>query len=171
MKRLPAPLPRTLTAVALAVPLALVGANATAADEKNPDVIACEGKNEGDPCESTKLVKEGESAERKVVRGVCRPDECCELDYSSGSPPKTNCGPCLACKGGPPEPTPDGEEAQLGGDAEGEPPRVEAGQDPPAQAPKEKGGCSLGSEAPPTWTAALLLLLGLRRERARIKGR
>ena len=130
----------------LALPLVPQSAGA---DEKNPEVEACEGKAEGNPCSFGRPTKgpDGQVA-MKETKGVCRPDECCELDYSKGSSPDTKCGPCLACKAGPPVPTPDaptpkspdgdGGAAGEGGDG------AAAGDSDPPETSPGKRGCSIG---------------------------
>ena len=125
------------------------------AEEKSPEVVACEGKKEGDTCAAMKLVKPegGGELERQPLPGVCSPDECCELDYSKGSPPQSVCGPCLVCKPG--APAADGGDAAEDG-ASVEPPRASAG-DPPAQSGNDKRGCSIGHPV----SAASLVLLAL----------
>jgi len=156
-------LDRGLTAAALLGALAF--ASTAAADEKNAAVVACEGKAERDACTF-------KAANGKDTTGKCTTDECCELDYSKGSPPDTKCGPCLACKAGPPVPTPDGPpiadgggEAAGDGNADGEPPRTSS--DPPASGGNEKRGCSIGGSTP-GWGALLLLgLVVATRRRAR----
>jgi hypothetical protein len=69
----------------------------------NPAVQACAGKQEGQACGMMKLVKPpgGGELQRTTVPGVCRADQCCDLDYSKGSPPETVCHACLVCKDGP----------------------------------------------------------------------
>ena len=141
------------------------------AAEENPDVQACKGKSEGDACETTTLVKpEQGPLQRKSVEGTCQPDECCELDYSKGSPPATNCGPCLACK--PSGPTAKGDAGDTPpviepDEPDAEPPRTEPGTDPPASAPQEQRGCTLGGPRPELTSVALLglVVFGHRRRR------
>lgn len=137
--------------------------------DENPDVQACKGKSEGDACETMTLVKpEQGPLQRKSVKGTCQSDECCELDYSKGSPPATSCGPCLACKPSesaaeddasatPPVIEPDAPDP--------EPPRTEPGTDPPASAPQEQRGCTLGGSRPEATSLALLLTLFVLRRR------
>lgn len=145
--------PTVLVGAALLGSLALAGP--AAADENNTAVAACEGKAESDACTF-------KAANGKETSGKCTADECCELDYSKGSPPETKCGPCLACKAGPPVPTPDGPPIADGGAADGEAkgdgeaPRTSS--DPPASGGNEKRGCSVGGDAP-AW--GVLVLLGL----------
>jgi hypothetical protein len=125
------------------------------ADEKNPDVIACEGKREGEACQRTVVVKpdDGEAHQRREP-GVCRMGECCTLDYSKGSPPESVCAPCLTCQSGPAD---DPEiRAEAGDAAQSEPPRAGNGDDPPATTPKSRG-CNVTGR--PGWTWALLPLL------------
>lgn len=154
--------PATLVGAALLGSLAL--ASTAAADENNAAVAACEGKAESDACTF-------KAANGKETSGKCTTDECCELDYSKGSPPETKCGPCLACKAGPPVPTPDGPPVADGGEAaadgakpDGEAPRTSS--DPPASGGNEKRGCSVGGDAP-GWGALLLLGLVVARRRWR----
>lgn len=155
-------MPRALLPLALALLLPSV---ALADDEKNPAAEACVGKAEGNPCSSERIVQEDGRAVKKTEPGICQPDECCKLDYSSGVPPKTTCGPCLACKPGAP--------ATSTGDATGatgaEPPRADSG-DPPVVAPNEKRGCSIASSAntntkaeQPWWLLGLAFVLRRRR--------
>ena len=121
------------------------------AGEINPAVEACVDRAEGDGC-SVRNTQSGE-----VQSGQCTTDECCELDYSGGSPPQTTCAACLACKPGVPRPTPtppevnadDGNEA-----SQGEPQRT-APQPPPAT-PNDKPGCTIGGGG---WS--WIVLLGL----------
>jgi len=154
-------LPPLTLALALVISAAATTATA-AADEKNPAVQACVGKAEGAPCSADRIVQHAGRAEKRSEPGSCQPDECCELDYSGGSPPKTTCGPCLACKPGA-APAPDGDTAGATGV---EPPRTDGG-DPPVVAPNEKRGCSVAGNA--TAESALWLLglscLGWRRRR------
>jgi len=113
----------------------------------NPAVQACEGKSEGDSCGLMKMVKpaDGGELERKTVPGACASDECCDLDYSKGSPPETVCHACLACKEGPPAVTSPGGEAKQTEPAAGEPPRADDG--PPAQGPNKQRGCSIAADS------------------------
>ncbi len=146
----------------------LAGLTVPSTAKANPDVEACKGKREGEACQRMKLVKPpgGGELERKTIPGACRADECCDLDYSKGSPPETTCHACLACKDGPSDDAPpparaDDPEAP----ANGEPPRTsEAG--PPPTAPTEQRGCSIGSRGGSPrggWLAGLLVLAALRR--------
>lgn len=143
--------------------LALVGVAATAyADEKNPAVEACVGKTEGAPCSSQRVTQlpSGEAAP-KSEPGTCQPDQCCELDYSQGSPPKSNCGPCLACKPGVPTTNGGGEGAV--GDTHVEPPRGDEGG-PPATEPSKKG-CAIGSDSFGTAALVVVVAIAIRRRR------
>lgn len=131
------------------------------AEETNPDVQACAGKAKGDACQRTLVTKpEGGPVERKKVPGVCADDNCCELDYSKGSPPETVCAPCLACKEGPGAAVdPSAGDAKSDGsapaaDADGAAAPAGNGA-PPATEPSKRGGCSAG--APPLSLAWLLL--------------
>ncbi|MEX1366717.1 MAG: hypothetical protein AB1Z98_26560, partial [Nannocystaceae bacterium] len=83
---------RVLIAFALLGPWALPSVAVAA----NPAVQACDNKSEGDPCGLMKLEKpaDGGELQRKTVPGACQPDECCDLDYSKGSPPETVCHAC-----------------------------------------------------------------------------
>lgn len=131
------------------------------AQEANPDVKACDGKKKGDPCERMVIVKPADGPmERKMEPGICQPDECCALDYSKGSPPQTDCGPCLACKpeGGAPHAGDDAaaqaeddgaapldpEASAAGGDGS-EAPRNGPGEEPPAQSGGNQKGCTVGA--------------------------
>jgi hypothetical protein len=134
--------------------VSLLLAPQAAAADNNPAVQACAGKSKGAACTFSKPHKEaGGALEQRDVSGTCQDDECCELDYSKGSPPTSNCGPCLACKeGAGGSPGEEGGAAAADGPNE-EPPRT--GDDPPAGAGNGKRGCSIGGgSAPP-----LLLLL------------
>mgnify|MGYP003874832695 CR=1 FL=1 len=126
------------------------------ASEGNQAVEACKTLGEGDACTLKEPQKGPDGVTYRDIPGTCQSDECCEQDYSKGSPPEVTCGPCLACKPGEgptptvaPEPT-----------AGGEPPK--AGEDPPATA-GTKRGCTLGTPTP--WTLLLLLGFGFRRRR------
>jgi len=129
-------MPRALLPLALALLLPSVAL----ADEKNPAAEACAGKVEGNPCSTERIVQEDGRAVKKTEPGTCQPDKCCALDYSSGVPPKTTCGPCLVCKPGAPV-TSTGDAT---GATAGEPPRADSG-DPPAVAPNDKRGCSVAA--------------------------
>lgn len=135
---------RLLPSVALAVCLcpALVSAS-----ENSPATEACKTLGEGDACTLKEPKKGPDGVTYEDIPGTCQPDECCEQDYSKGSPPEVVCGPCLACKPGGPSPTVTAEPTA------GEPPR--AGDEPPA-AGGSKRGCTAGGTAP--WTALLWLL-------------
>jgi hypothetical protein len=139
--------------------LALAGfASAARADEKNPAVEACVGKTEGNPCTHARVMQDDEGrAAPQGEPGVCRPDECCTLDYSQGSPPKSVCNPCLACQAGAPS-TPGADDAATAR-AGGEPPRAgESG--PPPHDPQAKKGCAI-DEAPLGGASSMLLVLAL----------
>jgi hypothetical protein len=159
--------PSSLLAVCLLVCAAGLAGPSTAG--ANPDVKACEGKREGEACGMMKLVKppDGGELRRTTVPGVCRPEQCCDLDYSKGSPPETVCHACLVCKEGPADVTPPPAKA---GDpppaAGGEPPRTSDGGPPPT-APTEQRGCTAGRDAhgPARWLPALVLLVVARRRR------
>ncbi|MCX4239812.1 hypothetical protein [Paraliomyxa miuraensis] len=138
----------------------------------NPAVQACEGKREGDACGLMKLVKPpgGGELQRSTVPGVCRADECCDLDYSKGSPPDTVCHACVACKEGPAELTPppqaDGKSPPASN--EGEPPRTADG--PPPTAPGQQRGCTTGarpSAASGLWGLLMVLACSRRRGASR----
>ncbi len=157
---------RLLVPAALCLPL-LLSTTASAGD--NPAVAACSGKSKGDACTFKKPHKQGNDPMTEVDQsGTCQEDECCELDYSKGSPPVSNCSTCLACKdggggeqSGRPVPSPADPRSPAG---DGEPPR--AGDEPPASPGNGKGGCAVatpgnGSGAPAM--LALLLPLLLRR--------
>lgn len=152
--------PLVLAALPLCAALCVATLAAPAsAEDKNPAAQACKGKKEGEACTFMKLQKpeDGGELQRVEESGVCNPGECCELDYSKGSPPQTNCGPCLVCEAGggptPPIPSPDG------GDPASEPPR--AADEPPAQAGNGKRGCSVHANADQSPALGLMLLLGL----------
>lgn len=138
----------------------------------SPESEACAGKAAGDACGLMTLVKppDGGELERKTVPGVCRSDQCCDLDYSKGSPPETVCHACLACKPGPADATPapadDGSAAEGSAAGAGEPPRAGA-QDPPAPDPSQKRGCHLGAPTPGSSGWLALMGLWLVRRRAR----
>ena len=146
--------------------LAGLGVPSTAA--ANPAVQACEGKREGEACGLTKLVKptDGGELRRSTVPGTCRADECCDLDYSKGSPPETVCHACLACTEGPADlaaPAPSaGDPAPPAG---GEPPRTSPEDGPPPPSPSEQRGCAVGARSPAPW--AWLVALGLAAVRRR----
>lgn len=134
----------------------------------NPAVQACEGKREGDACGLMKMVKPpgGGELQRSTVPGTCRADECCDLDYSKGSPPETVCHACTACKEGPADLTPPPAAADdPAKPADGEPPRTENG--PPPTAPAEQRGCTLAAppQGSPTPLLAFLALPLLTRRR------
>lgn len=140
----------------------MLGVPAVAA--ANPDAQACAGKAEGQACALMKVVKPpGGEMQRKTVPGACRSDQCCELDYSKGSPPQSVCSACLVCKEGPADASP--APASSAGPS-GEPPRAQ-GEDPPALPPNEKSGCRADPLAPVSVaTLGLLGLLLLPRRRA-----
>jgi hypothetical protein len=56
------------------------------ADLIDVDRQACAGKTDGDKCVG--------DSDRE---GVCKPGDCCKLDYSNGTPPKIKCTECLKC--------------------------------------------------------------------------
>jgi MYXO-CTERM domain-containing protein len=148
--------------VLLASSLALFATTALAG-EKNPDVQACAGKKAGDACQRTVVTKtEGGPAEQKKLPGACAEDNCCELDYSKGSPPETVCAPCLACKEGPgtPSPSVDGGGDSAAADAGAATPEGDgtpaADNSPPATDPGKRG-CSVGGY--PTRSSSWLALL------------
>lgn len=68
--------------------LLLTFAAPASADVISPDEAACQGKTEGAACDAD------------GTQGTCQASECCKLDYSQGTPPKSVCGPCLRCKSG-----------------------------------------------------------------------
>lgn len=125
----------------------------TLASEGNPGVDACKTLGEGDACSYKEPSKGPDGLVYNDVAGTCQQDECCEQDYSQGSPPELKCGPCLACKPGDAP----GDSAGLG---KGEPPK--AGDDPPAAAGSNRG-CTTGGEAP--WFSLILLPLAAVRRR------
>ena len=116
-----------------------------------------------------KLVKPpgGGELQRTTVPGVCRSDECCDLDYSKGSPPETVCHACLVCKDGPSDAAaPPAKAGDPPPSAGGEPPRTNGGGPPPT-APTEQRGCAVGgaSGRAVAWLPALVLLVAARRRR------
>lgn len=126
-----------------------------AADEKDPRVEACAGKSEGTTCVAKQPVKEdGKDLRFRDEPGTCQAEQCCELDYSSGSPPKSVCAACLSCKPGAPLPPP-GDGKSEGGDVEA--PRTSDGDEPPPTSPGKKG-CAIGE---PSSAFAWLVVLGL----------
>jgi len=137
----------------------------------DPAEDACAGKAAGEACGVMKLVKpeDGGELRRTTVPGACRDDECCDLDYSKGSPPQSVCHPCVVCKEGPAHAagaagTPAADSAA----AEGEPPR--AGDGPPAPSPTEKRGCTIGStDATPAGPWLLAVGWVARRRRRRVQ--
>jgi MYXO-CTERM domain-containing protein len=153
--------PSLLLRGSLLVCLAAVAVPSVAA-AANPAVDACSGKREGEACGMMKLVKPagGGELERKTVPGACRSDECCDLDYSKGSPPETVCHACLACKDGPsdlaPPPASTNDPKPAAG---GEPPRT-AEDGPPPTAPTEQRGCTVSTHpgGPAGWLPGLLVL-------------
>lgn len=159
--------------ILLACSLGLIATTALAG-EKNPDVQACAGKKAGDACQRTVVTKsEGGPAEEKKLPGACAEDNCCELDYSKGSPPETVCAPCLACKEGPGTPSPS---ADAGGDSaaadagaatpEGDATPA-ADNSPPATDPGKRG-CSIASRDGAGWLAlGLACLVSAARRRRR----
>lgn len=158
-------------AVLLTLPMVPTSASA---EEKNEAVKACEGKADGAQCTFGRPTKGADGqVEMKAVKGVCRPDECCELDYSKGSPPETTCGPCLACQSGPPTPTPDaptpkspdgdGAAAAEGGGGEA---GAAGDSDPPETSPGKRGSCAVGGRGVGPWGLALgMLVLAVARRR------
>lgn len=160
--------PTSLLAISLLVCAAGLGLPSSAA--ANPDVKACEGKREGETCGMMKLVKPpgGGELQRTTVPGACRTEQCCDLDYSKGSPPETVCHACLACKEGPATVAPPPAKADDPPPAaSGEPSRTSEGGPPPT-APAEQRGCSVGRgrDGLAGWLPALVLLVAARRRRA-----
>jgi hypothetical protein len=150
-----------LTPRALPLALALLLPSIALADEPNPAVEACAGKAEGAPCSSERIVQDGGRAVPKTEPGTCQPDQCCELDYSSGVPPKSTCGACLACKPGAPATT----TSEPTDPTSTEPPRTDTGN-PPAVTPNEKRGCSVAANTkaePPLWWLGLAFVMRRRR--------
>lgn len=68
--------------------LTVAAPQAVFGDVIEPDEAACQSKNLGDACSGG------------GVSGSCQTSECCKLDYSSGTPPKSVCSACLRCKDG-----------------------------------------------------------------------
>jgi hypothetical protein len=146
-------------AIAAIVALALSITGSAAADEKDPRVEACAGKSEGATCAAKTPVKEeGKDLRFRDEPGTCQAEECCELDYSQGSPPKSVCAACLSCKPGAALPPPaDGGNAD-GGDVE--PPRSSGGDEPPATSPGKKG-CAIGGTNTPSGALVLLVIAAI----------
>ena len=153
-------------AIASTVALALSITGSAAAEEKDPRVEACAAKSEGATCAAKTPVKEeGKDLRFRDEPGTCQAEECCELDYSQGSPPKSVCAACLSCKPGAALPPP-----ADGGNADGgevEPPRSSGGDEPPATSPGKKG-CAIGG---PTASLGVFALLAIRRRRGRTRAR
>lgn len=61
------------------------------ADVIDPNEDVCVGKAKGDAC----------NIDGGSNMGTCKDGECCRLDYSNGTPPKTACSPCLICNAAP----------------------------------------------------------------------
>lgn len=158
---------RSLRAPLLVCFAGLLGLALPSRAAANPAVEACAGKTEGQTCGLMKLVKPagGGDLQRSTVPGVCQADQCCDLDYSKGSPPQSVCHACLACKEGPTDVAPPPAKADdPPPPAGGEPPRTETGGPPPTSEPR---GCSVGerSRGLAGWLPALVLLLAARRRR------
>ncbi len=139
---------------------------------KNPDVDACKGKAEGDACMRIVPTKTADGPlEEKRVPGVCGSDECCDLDYSKGSPPETVCGPCLVCRDGAGAAPPVGDGgAGDGGGGTPDPvasPADDGGSPPATTSEPPRKGCSVGNAENDGALAILLgvVLLGTRRRR------
>jgi hypothetical protein len=153
-----------LTAIVLSLwplwPVSALWSPVASAREKNEATKACEGKKDGEACTVMTLTKpaSGGPLERRSESGLCKPDECCELDYSKGSPPETICGPCLACEVGgyraAPQPKPVGPSAE---DPSREAPRNEGESDPPAPAGNAQRGCAVTVGMVPPWAALIVL--------------
>jgi len=134
----------------------LLAPGAAQAGERNPEVEACRNKAKGDACSFKQIDKRPDGPVReREVSGACDEGECCDLDYSKGSPPETVCRPCLACKQGAASTT----APATGSDRD--PPRVGNGQsDPPETSPAK--GCGHGSTRTVTPTLGLgLVFLGM----------
>ncbi len=135
-------------------------AGSAAGEEKDPRVEACAGKSDGATCVAKHPVKEeGKDLRFRDEPGTCQPEECCELDYSQGSPPKSVCAACLSCKPGAPLPPP-GDGKADGGDVE--PPRTSDGEEPPPTSPGKKG-CAVGESGAPFGALVLLVLAAINR--------
>jgi len=139
------------------------------AGEKDPNVEACAGKTQGATCARKKPIKEeGADLRFETEPGTCQSAECCELDYSQGSPPKTTCAPCLECKPGGPDVTPPSTDD--GGGAQDVEPPHRGNDEPPATSPGKKG-CAVGGASDVGGLGVLLLVFGGRaRARARARG-
>ena len=151
--------------VGLALALFVVApASLASAKEKDPAVEACAGKAAGAPCATQRPVKaDGADLSYRNEPGTCQDEECCELDYSQGSPPKSVCAACLSCKAGGSD-APSSDDGKSEGGPEVEPPSVSAGDEPPATSPGKKG-CSITGE--PAGLGLVLLALVLRRRLSR----
>ncbi len=124
----------------------------------NQAVEACKTLAQGDACVLKEPTKGPEGVTYRDIDGTCQLDECCEQDYSKGSPPEITCAQCLACKpGAAPTQTVTAEPT-----AGGEPPR--AGDEPPATTGSQRG-CTLGGTASGSalWMLAGLAFVGRRR--------
>lgn len=119
-----------------ALVLLLLAAAPATADVISPDEAACQGKAEGAACDAD------------GTKGTCQPAECCKLDYSQGTPPKSVCGPCLRCKDGGSDA---GSDTAIGGDdtapSTGTTTSSDAG-----------GSCNAAGTGLPPWTLPGLML-------------
>jgi hypothetical protein len=104
------------------------------ADVIDPNEDACSGKAKGDACD----LNGGQGG------GACQDGECCRLDYSNGTPPKTVCEPCLLCNAAPIITTTP-------------PPEQPAEPTPEKKQPEESSSCAA---AGPGATSMLSLLAG-----------
>jgi hypothetical protein len=154
--------------------LALLAPASAAAGEDNPDVAACAGKAQGDTCTRLIPTKTADGPlEDKRVPGVCATQECCDLDYSKGSPPETICAACLTCQPGAGTPVAGGDGGAAAADGDGPatatPPADDGGNPPPAGETSSKG-CRIGAPTPARGfrtTLWCLPLLGWARRRRR----
>lgn len=133
-----------------------------ASEPPDPAVEACAGKRDGDACLHSAPTKVDGELREQVTPGVCGADQCCELDYSAGSPPATRCSSCLTCKAGPATP----KDAAAPAPNE-EPPRVN--EEPPASAGQVERGCAIAGDR--NGAALLLAVIAFTRSRRRVRSR
>jgi hypothetical protein len=129
------------------------------ADLIDVDRQACAGKTDGDKCVG--------DSDRE---GVCKPGDCCKLDYSNGTPPKIKCTECLKCNHSAPAQTAKVPEqtAKAPEQAAQEPPPPPTGPTKTEQTTKS-GGCAAagGQHTTTLWIllAGAMILTNLRRRR------